>query len=161
MPRTIDRIDREIVKLLLKDWRMPSAEIERRIGALTDRTVRDRIDRLLCDVIIHISAIVKRIPLGYPVSADVFIRVEAGRVREVADKLAAFDCVSYIACSIGEQDISIQVNARNNEELYRFATEVIGNMPGVASTNTVIVPLLLKSLSEWGIPESACVDAGE
>ena len=156
MPRTVDHIDRQIVELLLHDGRMPSAEIARRIGSVTDRTVRNRIDRLLSEGIIQVSAIVKPIPLGYPVSADVFIRVEAGRVREVADKLAALDCVSYVACSIGEQDISIQVNVRSNEELYEFATEVIGHIPGVVSTNTVLVPLLLKSLSEWGIPESAC-----
>lgn len=158
MSHKVDRLDREIVQLLLEDGRMSYAEISRRLGNITARTVQYRIERLIEQGIIKISAIVKPIPLGYPVIADVFIKVEPGRVREVAHKLADYDCVSYVACSTGDQDISIQVNARDNAELYWFASEILGNIPGVRSTATVLVPLMIKSLSEWQIPRDSCID---
>jgi hypothetical protein len=42
----IDKIDREIVSLLMEDGRMPSAEVARRIGNVSERVVRYRIENL-------------------------------------------------------------------------------------------------------------------
>jgi DNA-binding Lrp family transcriptional regulator len=57
-----------------------------------------------------------------------------------------------VACSIGETDVSIQVQARDTAEVYRFITEVIGKIPGVRKTTTSIVPLVLKDVYQWRIP---------
>jgi Lrp/AsnC family transcriptional regulator for asnA, asnC and gidA len=157
MSHKVDQLDREIVELLLEDGRMPYAEISRRLGKITARAVQYRIERLIQQGVIKISAVVKPIPLGYPVIADIFIKVEPGHVREVAQKLADYECVSYVACSTGDQDISIQVNVPDNAELYWFASEILGNIPGVRSTTTMLVPLMIKSLSEWQIPRDCCV----
>jgi len=94
--------------------------------------------------------------VGFPVVADVFIEVEPGRVLEIAQKMVEFECVSYVACSTGDRDVSIQVCARDNEELYRFVTEVVGNVPGVRKTHTVLLPLILKDVYNWQIPEAVC-----
>ena len=90
--------------------------------------------------------------MGYSVIADINLEVEPSLVQEVAQKLAEFGCVAYVACSLGDKDVSIEVNARTNEELYQFVTEIIGKLPGIKKTNTVIVPLKLKSI--WHIPDS-------
>jgi len=57
--------------------------------------------------------------------------VEPGRVLDVARKMAEYERISYVACSTGDRDISIQVVARDNAELYQFVAEVLGNVPGV------------------------------
>ena len=156
MAYQIDKIDQAIVDLLLEDGRMSSAEIARRIGDISERSVRHRIDRLIQEGVIRVSAIVNPKAVGLPVLADVFIEVEPGRVLEVARKMAEFAQVSYVACSTGDRDVSIQVYARDNEELYRFVTEVVGNVPGVRKTHTVLLPLILKDVYNWHIPESVC-----
>jgi len=156
MAYQIDKIDQAIVDLLLEDGRMSSAEIARRIGDISERSVRYRIDRLIQEGVIRVSAIVNPKAVGLPVLADVFIEVEPGRVLEVARKMAEFAQVSYVACSTGDRDVSIQVYARDNEELYRFVTEVVGNVPGVRKTHTVLLPLILKDVYNWHIPESVC-----
>jgi Lrp/AsnC family transcriptional regulator for asnA, asnC and gidA len=150
----IDKIDQEIVDLLMEDGRMPAAEIARRIGGISERAVRYRIDRMTEDDVIRIGAIPNPRALGYAVVADVFIEVETGSILEVARKLASYDVVSYVACSIGERDVSVQVIARDNNEVYAFATEVIGKIPGVRKTNTSIVPIILKDVYKWRIPGS-------
>ncbi len=137
---------------------MSSTEIARRIGNVSERSVRYRIDRLIEEDVIRVRAVVNPKTMGFAVMADIFVEVEPGHVMEVAQKLAEFECVGYVACSTGERDLSIQVYARDNEELYRFVAEVIGNVPGVRRTTTVFVPLLLKHNYEWQIPDSACVD---
>ena len=147
-----DKIDSAIVDLLMRDGRMPAAEIARLIGDITERTVRYRINRLVSEGIIHISAIANPKALGYSVVADVFLDVEPGRIREVAEHLANFEHVSYVSCSIGANDVSIQVVGHHTDEVYSFVTEVVGKVPGVRKTVTSIVPVVIKDVYQWRIP---------
>jgi Lrp/AsnC family transcriptional regulator for asnA, asnC and gidA len=91
----------------------------------------------------------------------VFIEVEPGHVMNVARHMMDYACVSYVACSTGDRDLSIQVVARDNAELYRFVTEVVGNVPGVRKTSTILVPVILKDVYEWRIPAPARSDSQE
>jgi Lrp/AsnC family transcriptional regulator for asnA, asnC and gidA len=156
----IDAVEREIVRLLIEDGRMSSAEIARRVGQ-TERVVRYRIDRLLEEGVIRVSAIVNPRAVGFPVIADVWVVVEPGHVMEVAHSLAQFPEVSYVACSTGDRDVSIQVNATSIEELYKFVTEVVGNVPGVNRTSTLILPRVLKDVYDWQIPDEGSDGAAE
>ena len=156
----IDKIDNQIVDLLMIDGRMPASEIARKIGKLSERVVRYRLDRMVSEGAIRICAIPDPKALGFSVTADVFIEVEAGMIQDVADKLVAFEFISYVACSIGENDISVQVVARDSVEVYRFAADVIGRIPGVRKTTTSIVPIILKDVYEWKIPSSVWQNAG-
>ena len=151
----IDKIDLEIVNLLMEDGRMHAAEVARRIGNISERAVRYRIDRMLENNVVRISAIVNPKGVGMNVVADVWLEVESDSILEVAKKMADFDNVSYVACSIGETDVSVQVQARDTAEVYRFITEVIGKVPGVRKTTTSIVPLVLKDVYQWRIPSGA------
>ena len=152
----IDIIDKKIVDILSEDGRLSSSEIARRLGDVTERVVRYRIEQMLEHGLIRVSAIPNPKKLGYVVVADAKVQVEAGRVLAVAKQIAEYDCVTYVGCSIGEGDIGVQIVARDNEELYNFVTEVLGNVPGVIKTTTMIVPLILKNISHWTIPESVC-----
>lgn len=152
-----DATDRTIVDLLIEDGRMSSADIARRLGNLTERSVRNRLERLQTEGIIRVSAVVNPKALGLTVTADVFLEVEPGRIMAVARKMAEFDCVTYVACSTGERDVSIQIVAKSNEELYRFVTEIVASVPGVRKTTTVLLPLVLKDVYQWAIPKSACI----
>jgi len=158
MPHKVDALDRAIVELLIEDGRMSCADIARRIGDITERSVRYRLERLVNEGIIRISAIANPLALGYTVTADVFIEVEPGQIMTVARKMTAFDCVTYVACSTGASDLSIQIVAPDNVELYRFVTEEVANVAGVRKTTTVLLPLVLKDVYQWHIPQSACAE---
>jgi Lrp/AsnC family transcriptional regulator for asnA, asnC and gidA len=153
----IDKTDIKIINLLMEDGRMPASEMARRIGGISERVVRYRIERIVKEGYIQISAITNPKSLGFAVTADVFLEVESNSILEVAKKASEYDCVSYVACSIGESDISIQVVGHDTSEVYQFVTEVIGKIPGVRKTTTSIVPLVLKDVYQWRIPKEACV----
>ena len=150
----IDNIDFEIVNMLMEDGRMRAAEIARRLGSKSERAVRYRIDRMIDNNVIRLSAIVNPKGLGMNVVADVLLEVDSDSILDVANKMAEFENVSYVACSIGETDISVQVLAGDTSEVYRFVTEVIGKIPGVRKTTTSIVPLVVKDVFQWRIPTS-------
>ena len=156
----IDKTDQKIVNLLMEDGRMACAEIARRIGDTSERAVRYRINRLIREGFIQISAIVNPKIIGYGVMADVWLQVESDAIQEVAQRMAEYECVTYVAFAIGETDVSVQIVARSNEEAYRFVTEVIGRTPGVIKTTTSIIPNVLKDVYQWRIPASACLEDG-
>ena len=52
-----DNIDVHIIELLQDDGRMPASEIARRIGGISQRVVSYRIDRMVKEKMITVSAI--------------------------------------------------------------------------------------------------------
>jgi len=155
VPFALDAIDRGVVSLLLEDGRISSAEITRRIGHVSERAVRYRIERLVRSGVIRISAIVNPQAVGFTVIGDVLIDVAPGKLQDVAAQLVEFPTVSYVAGSVGEGDLSVQVYARDTEELLRFVNEVIGKVPGVTRTKLAMVPWKLKDVYQWQVPVEA------
>jgi len=156
-----DKIDVKIVNILLDDGRIPASEIARRIGDISERAVRYRIDRMVNDGIVRISAVAKPQAFGLTTIADIWLEVESDRILEVAKKMAEFDNVSYVACGIGESDVSIQIVAKDTAEIYQFVTDVVRKVPGVRKTTTSIVPLILKDVYQWRVPESTMQEISE
>ena len=156
-----DKTDIKIVNILLEDGRMPASEIARRIGDISERAVRYRIERMVDAGIIQVSAVAKPQAFGLTTIADVWMEVESDRIMEVAKKMANFDNVSYVACGIGESDVSIQIVAKDTAEIYQFITEVVRKVPGVRKTTTSIVPLVIKDVYQWRVPERVVVEISE
>ncbi len=150
----LDRMDKQIVDLLAQDGRMSSKQIARCIEGATERIVRYRIKRMVDTGVITVSAKVNPLAVGFPVIADVFMEVEPSQVMVLAAALAKYECVTYVGCSTGDRDISVQIVARDNRSLYDFVTQVIGQLPGVRRTSTSIVPVIVKDDHHWSIPES-------
>jgi Lrp/AsnC family transcriptional regulator for asnA, asnC and gidA len=150
----IDKTDLRIVNLLLEDGRMTASEIARQLLDISERAVRYRIERMVQADVLQISAVVRPDAFGFAVKADVWMEVESDKIREVAEKMTKFENVTYVACSIGETDVSIQVVGKDTDEVYRFVTEVVRKVPGVRRTTTSIVPIILKDVYQWRVPAS-------
>ena len=156
-----DKMDIKIVNLLLEDGRMPASEIARRIGDISERAVRYRIDRMVNEGVVRIGAVARPQAFGLATIADIWMEVESDRILAVARKMVEFDNVSYVACGIGESDVSIQIVAKDTAEIYQFVTEVVRKVPGVRKTTTSIVPLILKDVYQWRIPERIVQELSE
>jgi DNA-binding Lrp family transcriptional regulator len=144
-----DEIDWRIIKLLNKDGRMSSAEISRRLGDVSARTVTNRIDALTEQGIINIRSIINPEKVGYGVLADVAIQVEPGTLRSVTDLLTELPQISYLACATGDTDIFVSVRATSIKELYDFVIGKLGQLPGVRHTETYLLPLNIKTNESW------------
>lgn len=154
-----DQIDWKIIKLLNKDGRMSSAEIARRLGNITARTINNRINVLIEQDIINIHSIINPEAIGYCVLADVFIETEAGRLLDVAEQVSKLPQVSYLACATGDTDVIVSLRARELKELFDFIIEKIGKIPGVRHTQTYLLPVKIKDNASWLPPD--VLDNGE
>jgi Lrp/AsnC family transcriptional regulator for asnA, asnC and gidA len=144
-----DHSDWKIIALLNEDGRMPSAEVARRLGNISSRTVTNRINALTEQGFIDIRAVVNPEAVGYGVLADVYLEVEPGRVREVAELVAEFPQATYVACATGNSDVSLSLRVRTIEELFHFVDQKLGKIPGVRRTQSYILPLKIKDLDTW------------
>jgi Lrp/AsnC family transcriptional regulator, regulator for asnA, asnC and gidA len=153
-----DATDQKIVGLLMEDGRMTASEIARRVGGgVSERVVRYRIERLVEEKVISVTAVVNPRSLGYLIVADVWLECESDSILKVAEELSQYEMVSYVACAIGETDVSVQIIAKDTVEVYGFVTGVVGKVPGVRKTTTSIVPLVLKDVYQWRIPGDAVI----
>jgi Lrp/AsnC family transcriptional regulator for asnA, asnC and gidA len=148
-----DKHDIKIVNILLEDGRIPASEIARRIGEISERAIRYRIGKMVSEGVLQVSAIINPGAFGLNIKADVWIEVESDKIHAVAKKLTEFENVTYVACGIGENDVSIQLVAKDTSEIYHFITDVLRKLPGVRKTTTSIVPVILKDIYQWRLPE--------
>lgn len=152
MKTRVDDVDRAILSLLQEDARMPCAEMARRLGYVSARTIRNRLGRLITRGIIAITVGAVPEALGYDIKADITLQVEPGRVREVAEAVAALDKVSYVAIVTGDGDLSVQVNCADLQGLQAFITQKIHGIPGVQRTRSYVLIELLKQSCDWQFP---------
>jgi Lrp/AsnC family transcriptional regulator for asnA, asnC and gidA len=153
MKPRIDDTDRAILDCLREDARMHSSEIARRLGNMTARAVRNRLDRLISEGYIAITARAVPERLGFPISADIYVDVEPGRVEQVAQSLKSLDEVFYVALTTGDTDISTSVVAASMGALQDFINDKLHSIPGVTRTKVYVLTKILKQSCDWPFPE--------
>jgi Lrp/AsnC family transcriptional regulator for asnA, asnC and gidA len=152
MKGTFDKLDRCIIRLLQKNSRASSAALARELG-VSDRTIRNRINRLVEHRAILPTVVVNHRHFGYQMAVDIFCEVDMSRMAEVGQALLQLPEVNYIAFSTGDQDFSVQALLESSDAVYDFVQRLV-SIPGVKRTRTVLVPRILKDTYEWMPPES-------
>lgn len=153
MKKRIDNVDRAILVSLNEDARMNCAEISRRLGNITARAVRNRLDKLLKEGYLAITAGAVPERLGFSISADIAMDVEPDVIQQVAQGLIDLDEVIYIALTTGDTDISVSVVAASMGDLQTFITDKLHSIPGVRKTRTFVLTRVLKQSCDWLFPE--------
>jgi Lrp/AsnC family transcriptional regulator for asnA, asnC and gidA len=150
----IDRLDREIITLLNRDGRCPSAEIARRLG-VAERSVRSRIRRLIEHNVITPVAVVNPAAFGYTLWIDIFCEVEPNEQDQAIEALVKMPEVAYVAYSTGDQDISLQAVLKSSEDMQEFLTQKLHQVPGLRRTRTVLIPRVVKDTYQWLPPDDS------
>jgi DNA-binding Lrp family transcriptional regulator len=139
-----DPIDLQILSLLLQDSSLSSGRIAKQLF-ISPRTVRSRIERLRdAGIIKRFTIAIDREKCGYPAAADIVIQVESNRIHQIAERIAQFPEVHYVAITTGSQDISIQVYSRSTDDIHRFVVEQLAPLPGVIRVNTFVLFKIVK-----------------
>ena len=149
----LDSLNHAIIKLLQQDGRATNSEIARQLG-VSETTIRKRIDRLIEQEVMSIAAVVHPRRVGFAVVGLIAIKVDFGHIPEVASQVAAMEEISYVGYSLGIHDLIAQVNCQSVDELNEFVTVKLPSIRGVKSTETTIVPRVVKSMHTWSPPES-------
>lgn len=131
----MDDIDRKVIASLREDGRASHAQLGRELG-LSEGTARRRLNKLLQDKIIRVTAVSDPERLGYHTSAFIGLQVDPSRIEAVADELAAFPEAEHVSITTGSYDIFIWVNLASSEALASFLHHRVGLIEGVRHTET-------------------------
>lgn len=143
-----DELDYQIICELHRDARVSASEIARKAHA-NERTIRKRIERLVSDGVIRLTAILDPDAFGYHITADIFLETDPNLERAILEKLSAMPEVTYIALGQESTEISIEARFKDNEALRDFLGRVLPSIPGVTVTRYTIVPRILRNIDEW------------
>jgi Lrp/AsnC family transcriptional regulator, regulator for asnA, asnC and gidA len=133
-PATLDEVDRELVRLLQEDGRRSLSEMAREVG-LSHASVRTRINRLLDEQIVTITAVTHPGTHGYTQSATIAVRTDH-RLARVSESVAAIAEVYYLVTVTGEYDLLVELMAKDTEHLQELVMQLRA-IPGVVSTTTL------------------------
>lgn len=135
----LDKIDRKILQLLVRNARMPFLEIARECG-ISGAAIHQRVKKLdEQGVILGSKLLVDPRLLGYDVCAFVGVRVqepslEGATIKALESIPEVVEC-HYIT---GKYNLMIKVFCRDNNHLMQTLGEGIRKIPGVVATETLI-----------------------
>src|ERR687898_1159998 len=91
----LDDLDKSIIQCLQLDGRRPYAQIGRELG-VPEATVRQRAERLISRGVVQVVGVTDPLAMGFQQPAFIGLKVDAGRLEEIADAIAELDEVTYL-----------------------------------------------------------------
>lgn len=150
----MDELDRLILNILQEDGRTPFTHIAKQAG-VSETTVRSRYRSLVDEGIVRTVGIVDPCALGFQAPAIISISVEPGETDQVAKTIGLLPEVSYLVMTLGSSDLIVEVFCRDLEHLTDLSTEQIQRIPGVRSTETLVIGRSYKLSYRWSpVPET-------
>jgi Lrp/AsnC family leucine-responsive transcriptional regulator len=131
----MDATDYQIVEFLIRDGRMPYAQIANQIGVSTG-TVHQRVKRLReRGYIDSFTVELNWEALGYPVDAFISIRDNESRgLAELSERLRTIPFIKSSAAVTGEFDLLLHIKARSSRHLGEILDEIRQIAPGPSRT---------------------------
>lgn len=151
MARAVTATDRAIIRLLQRNARISYAELSRATG-IPESTVRRRMERLQQRGIIQFAMLADPGKLGYELRAVVGLRIDLTQLDQINEALRAMPEVSFAGLVTGSYDMILQVIVRSQEALVDLAKRLAA-IPGIRSTETFLMPIVVKSITDWVLPE--------
>ena len=149
-----DALDLSILSLLNQNARLSSATIARQVG-VSERTINNRIKRLIESNAIQPTAVINPAAFGYTLAIDIFCELDVGHQEQAIQALLELPEISYIAISTGDQDLSLRALFKDSDAMHAFITHKLHQVPGMRRTRTVLIPRIIKDSSNWLPPEDS------
>ena len=151
MPYQLDAVDRQIIRILQEDGRTANVEVARRVG-MSEATVRKRLERLVSEGVIHITAVPNPSKVGLSTVTFLTLDVELSLLERIADELGQSAQVRAIYYTTGENNLIIEAWFHSSDELLQFLTQEIASIRGIQRVTTSHVLRRLKNGSHWVLP---------
>jgi Lrp/AsnC family transcriptional regulator for asnA, asnC and gidA len=147
----VSTTDRLLIRLLQQNARISFAELSRVTG-IPESTVRRRVERLQDRGIVRFAMIAEADQLGYDISAMIGLRIDLARLDVIGDEVAGMSEVVFASFLTGSFDILAQIVVESQPKLVELLTR-IARIDGVRSTETFLMPKVLKPMTAWVIPQ--------
>ncbi|WP_229834325.1 Lrp/AsnC family transcriptional regulator [Streptomyces xantholiticus] len=139
LPRPLDPIDRDILRMLQTDGRASIRSVAERVH-VSRANAYARINRLIDDGVIRgFSARVNHERAGHGASAYITLKIVQNSWRTVREQLQALPGAAHIALVSGDFDVLLLVHTPDNRTLRELVLTKLQSIPEVLSTRTLLV----------------------
>jgi Lrp/AsnC family transcriptional regulator, regulator for asnA, asnC and gidA len=152
-----DHIDKEIIRLLMADGRMRTAQIAEELSVTTP-TVRSRMKMLIQAGLLRMAGLLNHRAAPELITALIGIDIDSrGKLAEQLENLTALEQVSWAAVVTGRFDIIAEVVFSGGmQDLFNFTTQVLPTIGRITHCETFVVMhasnkwlLAPKGLDKW------------
>lgn len=135
----IDKLDLEILSILMQDAQTPYTEIAKRLE-VSGGTIHVRMRKLISYGLVRGSHLdVDPALLGYDIKAFVGVFLEKGcTYNEIAEALSAIPEITEIHYITGRYSVFLKIVCRNTRDLRNVLNDKIQAIQGVSRTETFI-----------------------
>jgi Lrp/AsnC family transcriptional regulator for asnA, asnC and gidA len=144
----IDEVDLQIIQVLNADGRTPFSQIAQKLGVSTGM-IRQRYHRLVQDGVLQVVAVTNPLLMGFTTMAQIGVKVDVGRLEEIAEQIASFDEVIYLVLVTGSYDLHIEIVCRDKTHLLDFLTKKLHSVEGIKDSETFICMRIAKEVYTW------------
>lgn len=150
----MDELDRYILQKLQEDGRTPFTRIAKEAG-VSETTIRSRYRTLVDEGVVHTVSIVDPYALDFQAPAIIGISTEPGTVENVARAISELPEVSYLVLTLGTRDLIVEVYCKDMPHLTELVTHKIQTIPGIRSTETLMIARSYKLSYRWSPVEAS------
>lgn len=152
----LDRIDRQILRILQKEGRMANVELARRVN-LSPTPCLERVKRLEREGFIRDYAAILD-PVKVHAGLVVYIQVtltntDTASLEEYNRRISELDEVQECHMVAGGFDYLVKIRIKDMMGYRRFLGEKLGSIPGVRETHTYVVIQEVKSETSVAVPD--------
>ncbi|MEU7896837.1 Lrp/AsnC family transcriptional regulator [Nonomuraea sp. NPDC049152] len=147
----MDVLDRRLVAALQVSPRASWGEIGRAVGE-HERTVARRLQRLISDGAVQVTAIYDDLRSGHGRPVHLHVQVRPGTAGAVADALAGRPDTRSVYSVTGAADIGAELVAPTRAALHEILNVEVHGIDGVAGTQTQVVLHTFRTVAEWHAP---------
>ena len=136
----IDSIDKQLIKLLSEDGRMPAKELARKLD-VSAPTVNSRMKGLIRRGILKVAGLVDTFKVKDVLVAIIAIRVDdVAKMAAIIDQLMEFKQVHWAVAVTGRYDIFAEVVVTEGIEwMFNFYAEEMSKLDGVSHSESFMV----------------------
>jgi len=144
----IDEIDKRLILELQRNGRSSYSDMALKLG-LSVTTVYRRVQGLLNDDVIRITAVPNPSKIGDETIGLMGISVDLAKIDEVCAKLVTYDYVHFVGVCFGRFDVVILVHVASTEFLSEFIKNEVSCINGIQKVETLYVTELKKRTYGW------------
>lgn len=144
----LSELDRKIIKELQQDGRKGFSELSKKLG-MNVSTLRRRVNALLENGVINITAIPDPIQVGYEINVIIGFKVLRSEYDSVVREICKDRYNHLVSLGTGPYDVISWSLFKNVQELSDYLINRIPKIPGIISTETSLILGFAKRTYGW------------
>jgi Lrp/AsnC family transcriptional regulator for asnA, asnC and gidA len=131
----LDGLDHSIIEHLRHNGRIPFREVANQL-AVSEGTIRNRVNRLNEQGVMRIVAVTDPRKLGSPVDCLLGLEVDLRHIQAVGARLTECPELRYVGIATGPFDIIIAGDFTSEKHLLDFLTQTLASIEGIKRSET-------------------------